>query len=415
MLPRSSARVSRCGIYDSFVLYNQVRFAFGYRERLDPVRLQRSLGRVLAEFGAFAGRLRRRAKSYEIELGVGVDFEVRESADSCLALCAAAATHVGAAKVCPRLPMMKAVLGAAPLLSVRLTNTPDGCVLAFSWHHAVGDFQSAHSMLQAWTKAYRDEPFEGALDVADRDAYLTEKVPDSPGTDTALRVVPWSEIAQVIWMIKRSRRLDLEYSWEELDALQRAAGGGGIRRNDALYAHLFQRCHFLNEMKLRSKLALVINTRKRYRLPANLIGNILDTSTTSVEPGADLATIAHGLRAELKDFGRNPNHHAFMRFKSSKQRLSIRARTGPGHFDPLRGNLIVSSIAGFGAYNLVFESQRPAHVEYGGWENNVWFASILESPGDRGLRVQLALPIGLAQHVAADHARSFARPPAIYS
>lgn len=407
-------RATRCSYYDYFVRFMTPSLALCYGERLDRARMRAALARVLGSFGVFAGRLVQKPDGWEIRHGVGATFEVAESKQTSAELGRlAAARH--SRLVCPEISPAAALRGKRSVFAARLTDTPDGCVLGVTWHHMLGDLQSALVFLRAWADAYRDQPFEPAFDLPDRDAYLSENLPDVADHDAQLfRLLSWREALYVAWLATtQGRRIDLPVSAAELQAIHASTGRDAfVTRSDTLCAHVFSMICRARGGEGNPQLAISVNLRPRFGLPPNLLGNILDTAVTNVQAPDDPSVVSSDLRSRIIALSSGPlAHHALMRFKAQQPSRSARARCVPSAFDPTRGNLIVTNWTKLGIYEVTFGAQPPLLVHCAPQETGIWGGLIFEGPAQAGITVRLWLPHALAERVAQEHARTaLARP-----
>jgi hypothetical protein len=389
--------------------------AFCYAERLEPRRLSEALALVLSDYAVYAGRLSYQRGSWRIENGAGgTAFEVTDSPMSSHALGAAA--HAQHSKlVCPTIHASRAVRGAEPLFAARLTQTRDGSVLGVTWLHMVGDTHSTMLLLRAWALAYRGQAYELPVVVSDRDAYLSANIPRTSRQEGAgLRRLSWTQLTGLLWYYAThpGKRLNLEFSWQDIECIREAAARErSVTVNDALCAHVFATIRRLQRLGASSQLALSVNYRKRLGLPANLLGNMVDLVGTTAQPSDDVAAIAAGLRSRIESFSAGPlGHHGLMELKATNPSRSELMRSTVEYLDPRRGNLMITSWANFGIYELVFQSSRPVFVHCRNAEKVLasWFGCVFESPGDRGLTMTLWLPAGLARQLEAELAHATA-------
>ncbi len=85
--------------------------------------------------------------------------------------------------------------GLGPLCKVRVTHlADDATAIGFSWHHAIGDMQTAMHFMNAWAAAAADKPLAEPLIVEDRAAYLDEHLPADGAREPGVRCLGLAEI-----------------------------------------------------------------------------------------------------------------------------------------------------------------------------------------------------------------------------
>lgn len=125
-----------------------ITFAFAYRERLDPKRLEHGLAQLMAATPWLGGRLRVQSEhtcSYELMDQPRLTLEVARSHKAFAEL---------TGNECVR--VVKSSDGQ-PLAHARLTHTPEGSVLALSLSHALVDGFSFFLAMSQWAAATRGE------------------------------------------------------------------------------------------------------------------------------------------------------------------------------------------------------------------------------------------------------------------
>jgi len=390
--------------------HGTVSFAFCYRHRLDAERLRDALQQVLTDFPDYAGRLRMDRGALLIEHGRGgAAFEVAASSESYETLTATA--QLGKDRVvCPPMSTRRTLSGRDPLLAVRLTETSDGCVLGVTWHHSVGDLASTMHLLDAWSKAYANAAYDAPPHLVDRVQYLDQHMPDPEGAVSAMRLISAGEVCSLLpFILRRKVRTDFEFSWDQLEQLQRwAARGGFVSVSDGLCAHAAAVLHELAPERPVKQLALAVNYRKRVGLPKNVQGNLISTITVDLTAASsDAARVATELRTRLNDYGsRHADYHATRRFLAEHPGSFARARVVPSLVDAKGGTWIVSNFTNYGVYDLAFDGATPA----------LWcvltdaplplMSVIFERPNRAGITLSMQLPEALAQRAASPEGRA---------
>ena len=84
--------------------------------------------------------------------------------------------------------------GLGPLCKVRVTHLADNATaIGFSWHHAIGDMQTAMHFMNAWAAAAAGKPLAEPLIVEDRAAYLDEHLPADGAREPGVRCLGLAE------------------------------------------------------------------------------------------------------------------------------------------------------------------------------------------------------------------------------
>jgi hypothetical protein len=404
---------TRCSFLD--IVYTYPATAFVYREKLDPARLARAMAQVLSDFPVFAGRLSWTRDGYYIDHARGgALLEVVDSKTPIQEL-ASAATAGRPELVRPRVSVLGALFGRAPLLAVRLTTGPDGSVLGVTVNH-VFDMTSVMFFMRAWALCYQDLPYEKPAAILDRDAYLAERIPDPPQSRSVLRIVSWSELLKFYRnLFGRSRRVDYEFSRDQIAAIHAAAasGGGRMSASDALSAHLFSVIRQVQGATGTQNLNLTVDFRKRVGIPANVLGNVTTILSHPVDAADSVAVIASGLRTKLEQFATSyVNYHATKRFLDAHRGWSKRLRLVPECFQPGRGDLSVVNWTNAGGYDLIFDTSGPSLILCLAQIDGTTAATavIYDSPNRAGVTVALNLPRRLAERLDAKEGRALLLP-----
>ena len=392
---QSRPRVTQGTYIDWFMRRSAIAMAFCYREQLDFERLARALAVVLSDFPDFCGRLRVRAGAIQIEHGTaGVLLEFAERAEPFGTL--ALAAKAGRSKLlCPKIRMLAALRGRAPLFAARLTHTSDGSVLSVTWHHSVGDMHSATLLLEAWALAYREQPHARPLEVADREEFHVRHLRDTPNVASCMRVLRVTELLSLLrFALQPTRCVDFEFSQAAIGQLRAAASGQVVTTHDLVCAHVFSTLRQNSELSALSKLAVVVNYRKRCNLPNEMLGNLMSMAVVSPERDADTSDVAAALRTEIQALGAHRvDYHVSRRFVADLPSALARQLCMHDILSPAGSALVVSSWARFGLYALQFGDTAPALCLPLLDKPGPLVAVVLESTDARGLLVSVHLPI----------------------
>lgn len=393
---------TRCSALDAMLVMAYPMFTICYPERIDPERLRESLLRVLGDFGAYSGRLRRSGTDLFIDHGRGgALFELAESSQTSAELCSALRTRHSRLS-CPNIAPLRAARGKEPLLAVRLTHTPDGCALGVTWSHAVGDFYSMMLLVRAWSAAYRGQSYEKPLEVGERDLFLDEHLPRWQG-EPGWQLLSWFELARNFYRLARvgfpRRRVTLELSGADVAAIHASAlRGGQVTINDAITAHLAALLYRAGGGSVSPNFATAIEYRKRLGLPARLLGNLSDLVTVTGDPGDDASTLARALRRSVNAFGKGPfMQRELLQLVAAHPRFSERMRYWRTSTDPHRVNLNFTNIAGSQDAQPSFEAAPPSTWHWRATDLMApGLACVFDAPGG-GQLVDAVLPVRVAR------------------
>ena len=163
----------RCNVGDAIVANLAVHVVFFFERHLDTRALTGAFAHALANLPIFAGRLAVDDGRMRIRCeGQGVPFTSVSSGRTLREAIRSASEDTGLWLIDP-VNGASARLGWSPLCKVRVTQlADDATAIGFSWHHAIGDMQTAMHFMNAWAAAAADKPLAEPLIVEDRAAYL---------------------------------------------------------------------------------------------------------------------------------------------------------------------------------------------------------------------------------------------------
>jgi hypothetical protein len=414
---RASGAVVRCGLDDTMVSVMPVNTVFLFSATLDPARLADGLARALDRVPVFGGTLRDGDGALEIVCDdIGVPLETVDR-DEDLATAIGRTPEPGSGFVDP---VWNAREGGVPLLSARINQLAGGgTALGVSFNHAVGDMNSLMVFMRVWSAAVEHvEPPEVTI-VADRDAYLDRALPPQDSGRPSIWLPDPDQAAQrnadfaVAFAPDANRTVHLYFTAAEVARIREefsAAAGRKLSTNDALCAHLVSAVRGLDDEddgRTERLLTLVVNLRRRYDLPASVIGNLLGHIHVTGPPRSAPEVIAAGIRAGVDDFTRS--HLSVRANQAFIASVGGRARLGecaPRGFDPARRAFLYSDWRGFGAYDVAFGGHRPVYFAQTADLQLPWGAWTSEGVGGSGYLSVVCLPTKLADRVADDDGRA---------
>jgi len=400
----SDQTVVRCGLIDISLADLPTSVVFFYVHELDFDALSDGLSIALSTLPVFAGRLRTDAESLQLVCGAsGVPFvhaQMPETMPEALARMTLSESgfvdHVKASA---------ARTADLPLFTARLSRLADGgSALGISWHHAVGDLQSAVLLMRAWAAACANLPLPQPILHQDRDGELLPMLPPTDSGRTSFRLPESAEEAALIQQTilsapRANRTVQIYFSDAELGRMQAdltSQAGRRLSINDAVCGHLTDTLWNLAENDQPRRLVVPVNVRRHLGLPAELVGNVLGEVLLTTPPGASAATIATTLRESIEDFGRS-----HLSLRSNHDYLRKIGRSGleqcvPIGFDPTRRTVVLSNWSRFGLYQISFGGQCPIAFSPAATAQIGWVGWVVEGFGGQGLLATLALPAKLA-------------------
>lgn len=187
----------RCNVTDVMVANLAVHIVFFFERQLDTRALARAFAHALTNLPIFAGRMAPMAGvagKMRIRCeGQGVPFATVSSSRTLQEAIRSTSADTGLWLIDP-VNGATARWGWGPLCKVRVTNlADDATAIGFSWHHAIGDMQTAMQFMNAWAAAAADNPMAEPLVVEDRAAYLDEHLPEDGARNPGVRCMGLAE------------------------------------------------------------------------------------------------------------------------------------------------------------------------------------------------------------------------------
>ena len=374
-----------------------VHIVFFFERRLDTRALTDAFAHALTNLPIFAGRMAMVNGTMRIRCeGKGVPFT---SASSGRTLHAA----IRSAKEDNGLWLVDPVNGATargwgPLCRVRVTHfADDATAIGFSWHHVIGDMQTAMHFMNAWAAAAADEPLAEPLIVEDRAAYLDEHLPADGAREPGVRCLGLAEFARsALYLAKDARKqrtLSLYFGEDEIGRMRDAYGSRmRLSANDVVCAHVSEALMNADPAVDHRTLAITVNARNRCGLDPMLTGNIITTLNLDLRRGETASSIAERIRHNVDHFA---DEHCDMRI--NQQFLDAAgawrgARCVSTAFNPARWNPFVTNQSGFGVYRIHFEDTFTSYFTLLVKTPVAGLGALVEGADGRGLVFQMALP-----------------------
>jgi hypothetical protein len=388
----------RCNVGDAIVANLAVHIVFFFERHLDPRALTRAFAHALTNLPIFAGRLAMNDGRMRIRCeGQGVSFTSVSSGRTLREAIRSAAQDSGGRLIDP-VNGATARWGWGPLCKVRVTQlADDATAIGLSWHHSIGDMQTAMHFMNAWAAAAADKPLAEPLIVEDRAAYLDEHLPADGALAPGVRCLGLAELARsALYLAKDARKqrtLSLYFGEDEI-ARMRDAYGNRMRlsANDVVCAHVSEALMKADPAVDRRALAIAVDARNRCGLNPMLIGNIITTLNLDLRRGESASSIAERIRHNLDHFA---DEHCDMRI--NQQFLDAAgawraARCVSTAFNPARWNPLVSNWSGFGVYRIQFEDTFTSYCTPLMKLPVAGLGALVEGANGRGLVFHMSLP-----------------------
>jgi hypothetical protein len=388
----------RCNVGDVALSNVAVHLVFFFERRLDTTALADAFARALTSFPLFAGRIALVGGRMRIRCkGQGVPFTSVSSGRTIRDAIHSVSQDSGGWLIDP-VNGATARWGFGPLCKVRVTHLADNATaIGFSWHHAIGDMQTAMHFINAWAATAADKPVADPLIVEDRAAYLDAFLPADGTTEAGVRCLGLAETARsLLYMAKDARKqriLSLYYGEDEI-ARMRDAYGNRMRlsANDVVCAHVSEALMKADPTVDSRTLAIAVNVRNQCGLDPMLLGNMVTALNVDVRPGEAARSIAERIRRDVASFA---DEHCDMRINQKfldAAGIWRGSRCVATSFNPVRWNPLITNWTGFGVYRIQFEG---AFTVYCAPLMNIPIAGVgvlVEGSDGRGLVFQMTLP-----------------------
>lgn len=399
----------RCNVGDAMVANLAVHVVFFFTRQLDTTALARAFERALTNLPLFTGRMALAGGRMRIRCaGQGVPFTAVSSPRTLPDAIRSTSQDMGGWLV-DAVNGATARWGRGPLCKVRVSPPHRGAglrvghlaghatAIGFSWHHAIGDMQTAMYFMNAWSAAAAEKPLAEPLIVEDRAAYLDEHLPSDGARQPGVRCLSIGETARsALYMVKDARKqrtVSLHFTDDEISRMRDAYEDRvRLSANDVVCAQVSEALMKADPAVDRRTLAIAVNARSRCGLDPMLVGNIITTLNIDLHRGETARSIAARIRRTVDHFA-----DEYCDMRTNQQFLDAAgalraARCVSKAFDPARWNPVVTNWSGFGIYRVSFEDTMPAYctpllklpVAGGG--------ALMEGADGRGLVFRMTLP-----------------------
>lgn len=404
-----------CSITDLFVRNLPVSVVFFYRKAVQPEALIDSLQKVLRDFPLFAGTLKNINDNLYIDCNnKGVLFSITQ--ENCtLEQLLQELPLIKKTKLVHLINPKKVISLQSPLLTIQLTYFQgEGMALGVCWHHSLGDMHTFMSFMKAWSSTVNQEKYVLPLIVRERDEYLQNNLAKNNCVTSGVRYLNTRQFLRLLFylLFRAGDQLSLHlyFSENELHNMKQdfsAKTQQNLSTNDVLCAHLFRIISELDNYPQSRHLSIAINYRARTKLPQNLLGNFVSSIHLTRNQRFSPFQLAQDLRTSVDNF-----QSAHMNFFPTKQ--YIEQNGGPKKIDrfipqginPVNRDLLISSWANFGVYDLIFGDSEPFYFTPFGNSPCPWLSIIVEGFAHHGLVYSASLPRKLAKQLMQEDSLS---------
>jgi hypothetical protein len=415
---RASGTVVACSMDDTMLSVMSVNTVFFFERTLDPARLADGLVQALDRVPVFGGTLRTRDGALEIVCDdIGVPMTTVDLDDT-LPMAVSRMPVPGAGFV-DQVDAWNARDGGVPLLSIRLNQLAGGgTALGCSFSHAIGDMSSFMVFMRAWSAAVEGAAPPDVPVVTDRDAYVDGMLPREDSGRPSIWLPDAEQAEQrgqdfaVAFAPDANGTVHLYFTEAEVARMREefgAAAGRKLSTNDVFCAHLVGTIRALDDEddgRTERLLTLVVNLRRRFDIPVEVIGNLLGHIHLWCPPRGAPELVAADIRAAVDDFARTHlSYRANRVFLDSVGRDRL-PELAPRGFDPARRAYVYSDWRGFGAYDIAFDGQRPVYFSQTGDLQLPWGAWTSEGIGGAGYLSVVCLPAKLAERLTEPEGRA---------
>ncbi|AFZ24136.1 Transferase family [Cylindrospermum stagnale PCC 7417] len=395
-----------CSFTDQLIRNIYVSLIFFYRTSVDSDLLIDALQQTLSDFPIFAGVLINTDNNLYIDCNnKGVLFSIRKD-DFTLDRVIKELPKVNQKRLVNIIDPKKAILTQSPVMTIQLTYFAcGGMTLGVCWHHSIGDMQSFMCFMKAWANKFRKEEYPLPLIVKDRDKYSETNLKKNSNSIPGVRYLNRIELLKTVFciLLGACSRTNLQFYFSEnelknmkQDFLEKT--NQNISKNDVLCAYIFKMISDLDVYKEKRYLSIVVDYRRRVKIPLNILGNYVTNLNTMIHQKVDPYKLAQTLRESLDNFQKQ--HLDFFSTKEYIERnggIEKIAQFVPIPIDPLRRNLLISNWTNFGVYNVRFDESYPFFFTSFGDDKIPWLSKIINGFSNNGFIYSVSLPNKLAK------------------
>ncbi|MEA5448315.1 acyltransferase [Leptolyngbya sp. CCNP1308] len=401
-----------CSLADKLLRNLPIPVVFFYRESVDQKTLIDSLKKVLGDFPIFAGTLKVKGDDLLLDCNNrGVLFAIAKEEGTVDDLLGELPT-IEKKRLVHTIDPKQTVASQGPLMTIKVTYFAcGGMVLGICWHHSVGDMHTFMYFMEAWSKTVSQADYAMPLIVESRDGYLQENLKDNHNTTPGVRYLKLKDLLELLFYMATKARdkvsLRFYFSDAELESMRQdfiKKSGENLSKNDVLCAHVFSIISDLDDYKKPRYLARAINYRSKMNLPDNIMGNFVSSINTFVHKELEPFQLAKQLRNSINSF-----EQVHADFFSTKRYIEAQAgskkidRFVGKSIDPVKRNLLMTSWANFGIFDVAFGELKPFYFSSFGDYPFPWISSLAEGFSGNGLIYSALLPTKLAKKLVQEN------------
>ncbi len=395
-----------CSITDQYLSIFAVPVIFFYRTRFPHDVLIDSLKTALNDFPIFAGTFTTNKNTLYLDCNnAGVRVSITHddgTLDGVLAILPA----IKKARFVDMIHPQKAIAKQEPILTIQLTYFAcGGMAIGGCWHHSIGDMQTFMCLMQTWSQTVNGQNTVKPLIVKDRDAYLYATLEQNDNTPPGMRYLKTHELITLMWYMlvhaRRKRSVQVYFTENELKNMKQAFSSQTslqLSTNDVLCAHIFSCISAADDYQKPRILSLAVNYRKRTQLPANLLGNFVNTLNALNSPGVEPTQVAADIREAVNNYTEQHldifSMHAYIEQHGGVKHIKRFVPTG---IDPINRTLFISNWSNFGIYDIVFGESKPCYFTPFEDLPFPWLSILTDGFSNSGLLYMALLPNAFAK------------------
>ena len=390
-------------ITDLVLRNSTVSVLFLYEKPIDSQQLENAFNEVLNLYPLYLSRIKNHNKTPYLHCNnQGIDFESVSSEQTLSDYKNNKLDHDNADLVNIVDPK-KVHTEDRALFSVKQTIfSCGGCAIAYSWHHILGDMHSFVNMKRALIEVFNGENIVNLVSPnleLDRDKFLTKVLKNNNHTPTLNKLNIFNKL-KYLWYFKtvatKKESIEFHFSPAELTAMQASLQKNNseyLSINTVISAHISQVLLNIDPLKTSRKIALAVNLRKRVGLCENELGNYIDTAEVCVNASQEKDVIANNIVNSMEQVSKQNSsyfaNHKMLKIAGGYHKISDYIPTA---FSPIKRNLLITSWANFGVYDLNFLQSKPILFRPITTTRPPWAVSIVEGELNQGLTVNFTLP-----------------------
>ena len=391
-------KVVRCGPHEKTWKQLTTGHLLFYRAAPVEERLIDGLSRAISHVPLYSGRLCIDGDVAEIVLNdAGVP--VVTAVDNMTLATAIALVNSDDCTLIDPIDSAAALVGEAPLLTVRLTYLADGAMaLGITFHHVVGDFSTAAAFLRTWS-AFVDGVEPPPVDFAtDRDVLLDAALPSADGRRSSLLIADLELIARAAAEAPPVCVDHIYFSPAEVRAMKEDYGRHilGVSTGDIVYAHLYGTLHQVSGGSVPERATWMANVRRLLGIGHAVVGNFIEQVAVECDPVGNPASFAAQINA-----ANNDHQQILLDMRADRDFLALVDTPAgvmvlPDAWGKAKRAFFISNMTRFGVYDISFHGQRPVLFLNVIRPPLAWFGHLIEGPEDGGYLFSITIPTDIS-------------------